>query len=94
MYYHYNLVQQLKHLHDVTLCPELFQQETASLTPSSFPTKGEKSSGKKGEEKSGGTKRGGGTGGDRERGTPKEKRGAKSTPAAPPKEEVGMHELL
>lgn len=85
MYYHYNVVQQLKHLHDVTLCPEHFQ-DTPSLTPTSFPTKGEKSGGKKGEEKSGGTsKKDRGDRGDRS--TPKDKDKEKKTKM---KEEVGM----
>lgn len=79
MFYHYNIVQQLKHLHDVTLCPELFQ-ESSSLTPSSFPSK-EKSGGKKGDDKAGGTsKRSGGE-------LKKEKRQTLSKL----KEEIGMY---
>lgn len=80
MYFHYNVVQQLKNLHDVSLYPDLFP-ETSSLTPAGFPTKGEKGGGgKKGEDKSGGgSKRGGGPGG----GASKDKRSTK------PKEDPG-----
>lgn len=85
MFFHYNAVQQLKNLHDVALYPDLFQ-ETSSLTPTSFPAKGEKGSGgRKGDDKSGGgaaSKRGG-AGGGGAAGKDKDKRSVK------PKEEPG-----
>ncbi len=86
MYYHHNIVQQLKHLHDVTLYQEHFQDLSAgSLTPSSFPGKGDK--GEKGEKGGGGGKKEDRSGGTSKRGggaaTGKEKRGTKI------KEELG-----
>ena len=86
MYYHYNTVQQLKSLHDVTLYPDYFQEPTyGSLTPTGFPSKGEKEKGGGGkkEDKSGGTsKRAGGGGGG---GSSKDKK----APKTPAKEDQG-----
>ena len=79
MFFHYNVVQQLRNLHDVALYPDYFQE---CVTPTSLTAKGEKGTGgKKGDEKSGGAKRGGAGGSGA---TSKEKRGLK------PKEELGM----
>jgi hypothetical protein len=85
MFFHYNVVQQLKSLHDVTLYPDYFQESTA-VTPTSLTAKGERGEkgGKKGEDKSGGTKRGGAGGGGS---TGKEKKAAKQ------KEEPGAYLL-
>ena len=52
MYYHYNIVQQLKHLHDATLRPALYEE----MDPLAYGSvaKSERSGGKKGDDKTGG----------------------------------------
>lgn len=57
VFYHYNLVQQLKTLYDGILRPELLREEQETAVPPEPLTKAESKGGKKGEEKGGGGKK-------------------------------------